>query len=445
MKLTAVNKKTGSVIIQNTGNLDEKSFQKTVSGMTGPDDKVVVHSQGKERRVDSPRKSTDKSVVWRGSFSDAGGYANMNREICLRLVHHGVNVKADVLRTAMQVDPLTMAMIRAMEGNRLPDEGACPLVVGFTPMPVQGRGRRVIFYTMMESSNKVHGEFAKRCNQCASEVWVPCRFYEDVFRKSGIQKPIKVLPLGVNHRIYKPGAQEPELSYDEIISGVRLRELPPRRRLMSVFGWSYRKGPDILCRSFVREFSSKDDACLVVYSRYVGSSAEAHKKHVRDEIKTYYEQEKKDDPPPIYYCGDCVPINKMPGIYASADGFVFCSRGEGFALPVIEAAACGIPVVSAYNTAMTDYLDESVAWLVEPESVGPADDKLTWISEYYRGQDFAVYGEDSIEKFGAHMRAALEDRDAASSKVDAFRDKVLREYTWDRCAERVVAELFPGS
>ena len=124
--------------------------------------------------------------------------------------------------------------------------------------------------------------------------------------------------------------------------------------------------------------------------------------------------------------------------------FRSCSRGEGFALPVIEAAACGIPVISAYNTAMTDYLDDGVSWFVPPESMAPADEKLSWISEYYRGQEFAVYGEESINRFGKLMRISMEDGDLSRRKAEAFRNKVLSEYTWDQCAARVAAELFPG-
>jgi glycosyltransferase involved in cell wall biosynthesis len=377
--------------------------------------------------------------------SDAGGYANMNREICLRLIHHGVNVRTDILRTAIQIDPLTMGLLKAMEGNRIQNEAACPLVIGFTPMPVQGKGRRVVFFTMMESSNKIHPEFVNRCNQGATEVWVPCQFYADVFRESGICKPIKVIPLGVNQLIYKPGLPAPILPYDEMPSGAKVLAPGRKHKFMSVFGWSHRKGPDVLCRSFIREFSAKDDACLVIYSRYVGSSLEPHKEFVRNEIRSYYEMEKKEDAPPIYYCGECVPIRQMPSIYSSADCFVFCSRGEGFALPVIEAAACGIPVISAYNTAMTDYLDDDVSWTVPPESVAPADDKLAWISEYYRGQEFAVYGDESINRFGQFMRTEMEDAELSRRKASAFRDKVLKDYTWDRCAEMVASELFQGA
>lgn len=371
--------------------------------------------------------------------SDLGGYANLNREICMRLPQHGFQVKIEMLRTAPQVDPMTANILRAMENARIDNETRCPLVVGFTPMPVRAIGRKVIFYTMMETQG-LHPEFAKRCNTSAKEIWVPCGFYADVFKRSGIIRPIEVLPLGVNHRIYTPEAKEPYLIYEEMPSGKPTDVLPDGKRFISIFGWSARKGPDILCRSFLEEFDGNDDAYLVIYSRYMGSSAEQHKEFVRNEIRGYYAKANKDIPARIFYCGDCIPINDLPGCYAAADAFVFCSRGEGFSLCNIEAASCGIPVVSSLHTGMTEYLDDTVAYCIKPEGYSTSND-LCWISGYYRDQEFAVMGDESVKDFRRAMRSILDDPKEAEQKSRYFKDRVLEKYTWDMCAERVARHL----
>jgi hypothetical protein len=172
----------------------------------------------------------------------------------------------------------------------------------------------------------------------------------------------------------------------------------------------------------------------------MGSSAEPHKEHVRAQIREYYAASGKSNPGRIYYCGDEVPIAGLPGCYAAANAFVFCSRGEGFALPVVEAGACGLPIISAYNTAMTEYLDDDVAYCVHPEGYAPANE-LTWISGYYRDQDFAVYGNESASIFGRHMRHVMLHPAEAKAKADKFRLRILDKYTWDACAARVAARL----
>jgi glycosyltransferase involved in cell wall biosynthesis len=57
----------------------------------------------------------------------------------------------------------------------------------------------------------------------------------------------------------------------------------------------------------------------------------------------------------------------MPSIYAAADVVVIGSAFEGFGLPVLEALAVGVPVVSTRNTALAEFPEEFV-W-----SAGPGD------------------------------------------------------------------------
>lgn len=447
MKLTAINVKTGKVLLSQSGGLSEENFRRTVSASfpgISPDDIVIVSDgtiKGGLGHFSAGVPNTkSRGVVWRGSFMDLGGYANMNREITLRLLHRGFSVKLDMLKTAPQVDNVTMGMLNALAAIRLQNENSCPLVVGFTPMPVQTRGRKVIFFTMMETQG-VHAEFVERCNQYSSEVWVPCKFYLDAFKAAGIAKPMHLIPLGVNDKIYCPDAKEPSLRYEEMPSGKIVEQLPNKVRFISLFGWSYRKGADVLCKSFLKEFNDSEDACLVIYSRYMGGSGEPQKEFVRNKIREWYKQSGKTNPPTIYYCGDPIPIPDLPGIFAAADCFVFCSRGEGFGLPVIEAGACNIPVISAYNTAMTQYLDDDVAFLVQTDELATADEELTWITEYYRGQLFPKLGEKSIGEFGAHMRFVYEHPEEAAKKAEKFRERILREYTWDVVADRVAKRL----
>jgi len=447
MNLSAINSKTGKVVLSHSGNVSETMFKHMLHTSFPDEDmnNIVLVSDGtiigKEKiGLGSFSTSNKKSVIIKGSVFDAGGYASLNREIAFRLLNRGFAVKLDVLKTAPQVDPITTAMINALASVKLPNESECPFVVGFTPMPIQHRKGKVIFFTMMESSGGIHSEFIDRCNRYASEIWVPCKFYFDAFKKAGLVKPMYLMPLGVNEKIFTPEAKEPQLTYDNILTGEKVHALPNSFRFISLFGWSYRKGPDVLCRSFINEFSSKDDACLVIYSRFLCSDAEEQKEYVRNEIRNYYKEIGKENPPPIYYCGNVIPISDLPGCYAAADCFVFCSRGEGFALPLVESGACGIPVISTNNTAMQQYLDENVAFLVETDELATANDKLTFITEFYRDQLFPVLGEKAIAEFQKHMRTVYSTNEG-KEKAIKFRERVLKEYTWETCVDRVAERL----
>lgn len=63
-----------------------------------------------------------------------------------------------------------------------------------------------------------------------------------------------------------------------------------------------------------------------------------------------------------------VPEEKLPGLYAGAQALVFASLYEGFGLPILEAMACGTPVIASNVTAMPE-ISGDAALLVDPTSV----------------------------------------------------------------------------
>jgi glycosyltransferase involved in cell wall biosynthesis len=62
-----------------------------------------------------------------------------------------------------------------------------------------------------------------------------------------------------------------------------------------------------------------------------------------------------------------VPGEELPLFYNLADVFVYPSLYEGFGLPVLEAMACGVPVITSNVSAMPEVAGEA-ALLVDPRS-----------------------------------------------------------------------------
>jgi glycosyltransferase involved in cell wall biosynthesis len=63
-----------------------------------------------------------------------------------------------------------------------------------------------------------------------------------------------------------------------------------------------------------------------------------------------------------------VPDEDLSAFYTAADLFVYPSLYEGFGLPVVEAMACGAPVITSNTSSLPEVAGEA-ALLVEPTSV----------------------------------------------------------------------------
>lgn len=76
----------------------------------------------------------------------------------------------------------------------------------------------------------------------------------------------------------------------------------------------------------------------------------------------------------IKFCG-FVPDEEMPAFYNLADLYIFPSLYEGFGLPVLEAFACGCPVVTS-TMGCTKEVTGDAALLADPYSVSDIAEKM---------------------------------------------------------------------
>ena len=63
-----------------------------------------------------------------------------------------------------------------------------------------------------------------------------------------------------------------------------------------------------------------------------------------------------------------VPEELLPDLYRGAEAFVFPSLSEGFGLPVLEALACGVPVICSNTSSLPEVAGEA-ALMVDPLDV----------------------------------------------------------------------------
>lgn len=378
-------------------------------------------------------------ISWWGTFVNAGGYANMNRSIVFRLHNHHIIPRADVISTPPQISPEGRYYISKYASLNLRRLKKYPRVYGFGPTPQMEKGGQKIFFTMTETET-LHPEFVRLCNTYSDEVWVPSPHNEKVFLEGGVKKPIRMIPLGIDPIVY-PQGEKHELGVVDFpnrlhhMTGPSLEKGLRSFRFVTLFGWSHRKGIDILVKSFVNAFSSKDDVALIFCSNHVGPAA------AQKDILKYANMVRSKNHPQIIFCSSVTAEQDMGRLYRMGHVFINASRGEGFSLPQIEACAAGLPVISCNNTGMGQYLTEDNAYLIETDKQEVCSEELKWISPFYHGQKFPKLGSDQIDQASFHMKTCVNNYAEATEKGNKLRELIYQKYTWDHTADKVARRL----
>jgi glycosyltransferase involved in cell wall biosynthesis len=111
-----------------------------------------------------------------------------------------------------------------------------------------------------------------------------------------------------------------------------------------------------------------------------------------------------------------VPREDLPLIYSLAEVFVFPSLYEGFGLPVLEAMACGTPVITSSVSSLPEVAGDA-ALLVDPESV-------TEIAAAVRGVTADPELSGLLRRLGL-ARAAAFPWDATARKISALFEETV--------------------
>ena len=62
---------------------------------------------------------------------------------------------------------------------------------------------------------------------------------------------------------------------------------------------------------------------------------------------------------------DHIPFDQLPSMYNCASAFLYPSLRESFGMPILEAMACGTPVITSATSSMPE-VAQGAAWMVDP-------------------------------------------------------------------------------
>ena len=247
------------------------------------------------------------------------------------------------------------------------------------------------------------------------EIWTPTEYCRAMFLDAGIApERVAVVPNGIDPERFSP--------HRDVVP----YPLPTRKAFAFLYigGVLPRKGVDVLLDAYRRAFGRDDDVALVL--KLFGTRSFYQLEDGGAALRAF-----AADPaaPELVVIDDELTDEDVVRLYRTCSALAFPYRGEGFGLPMLEALACGLPVIATAGGAADAFLDDDVAYRVSAQRVP--------LGGTIRGEALAGLGwwlEPDVDALAATLRHVASHRDEARAKATRGAERVRREWTWERAA-----------
>lgn len=361
-----------------------------------------------------------------GIFYDAGGYAKVNRNLAIRLKEMGFNVLINPKRSQNQLNEeelkpfIDLTKTKVSKNHILIDS----VIPSFGEM---SSGKYKVLYTTIESYT-VPKQLIECCNQY-DEIWLTSEWSANILRPL-IDKPVYTVVTGVDQNHYQEGGQKFDFK-PNIKSFV----------FISVFGWNYRKGYDVLLKAYFDEFSEDDDVSLLIVSRYQSGQSRYHKNKIRDDIEEIMKGFPNKDLPHVVRYSKIISEKDMPKLYRAANCFVLPSRGEGGCLPPLEASLCGLPVIMSNCSGQQGYLRSDNAYLLDIDFLDEIRSGQMHL-HYWDGQKFPAFNTAKAHnQMRSLMRSVVNNYQEAKTRNRRMQKLIMEKFTWNHTANAAAERL----
>jgi len=256
------------------------------------------------------------------------------------------------------------------------------------------------------------------CVQAADQVWVPSTWGQNVLIQNGVASSrIRVVPEGVDSHSFSPDPQ-------------RLADWTRPFRFLTISKYERRKGIDETMESFAAVFGNRPDVELLIKSHYHGNVIVDSSEKFRslnqkiaelgvNNIKLLWGEIVQDD---------------LIALYRRCDAFVLPTRGEGWGLPLIEAAASGLPIISTMYGGQVEFLSKiSSSVLAVDFDIVPVD--CEEFKRYYPGDSWGHWARPQIHSLQQCMSRAWEQRHLLTPAAVSNSEQIRSQFGWDKSVE----------
>jgi glycosyltransferase involved in cell wall biosynthesis len=356
-------------------------------------------------------------TLFMAKLEGPSGFSTVARNYIRGLHDNGVKVYVEPLDMVLEsVNPVGDEVINSIFAER-GDMYMPQIIWGQAPYFIKNSGIYKIGHCEFEATDAPE-IWIRYCNMM-DELWVPTEWDRKKFVKAGVNVPIYVIHQGINpdyfHPDYAPMVTDAKETFKFLVNAA----------------WYPRKNLHNLIVAFQGEFKRGEDVCLIVKTMNLGLN-----KGIQEEIKDIKSDENSAN---TYIKEEELPDFKLPCLYTMSDCFVLPSRGEGWGLPLFEALACGVPVITTgYGAPFETLKDEKGQPLPGVHFTDYTESISTDPYVYMEGKKWA---EPNMVQFAKQMRYVFEHRSEEKKKALETSKIIRQKFSWQNVTAKMVDRL----
>jgi len=293
--------------------------------------------------------------------------------------------------------------------------------ISFVALNLHGNFRGHNIQWVVFESTRVPENILAVC-QTSEQVWVPSDWGRSVLIANGIAPDrIRVIPEGVDGNLFHTHGRKP------------YRKQRPFR-FLSIGKYEQRKSLDETIDAFAQVYANTPAIELVIKSNYF----------VNHDQKFQDLKEKIVGLSNIRLIWGEMSSDELARLYRGCDAFVLPSRAEGWGLPLIEAAASGLPIISTYYSGHTEFLQhirDSV--LPVTYTMGPVN--CLEYQSYYpdSNNNWGTWARPDVVSIAGAMQTVCREYDELFETACANSFVIRRTFTWQNSADLAIAAMGP--
>jgi glycosyltransferase involved in cell wall biosynthesis len=319
-----------------------------------------------------------------------------------------------------------LAALRAPEDDFLPD-ATFTMRAERPDFSAPRSGRRFSFgtaeYRVLVEANRSGLRSGAEVPDTVSIV-TPSRWAARAYERFGLpSERIHVVPHGIDPEVLHPDSGAREATR-------RMLGLENAFVYLNVGAMTGNKGLDVLLSAFARVIETEPDARLFLK----GTDALYQSHDMLREIIGYLPlRDQANLAQRLIYNGETYSSPMMANLLRAADVYVSPYRAEGFNMPVLEAAASGLPVICTGGGPTDEFTREDFAWRIRSAT----EDRR------FDSGEVGQYLSPDVDHLVELMRRASRERNALPRMGTAGAAYAASDFTWQRVTDRLLGILFP--